>query len=308
MKIWVNGAEGFIGSYLTEFLASSNKDFVSTSQYGSPTLFDRSCVKCDITSIEDVKKILTEYKPEIIFHMAAQSLPNLSFDNPYDTLNKNVVGSLNIFTNVLEFVPSSQVIIAATSAQYGDVDAENIPVNEDHSFWPLQPYGVSKATMELLAYQLSKSHGLQYKSARIFNTTGARKKNDVCNDFWDRISKEVITHIDKKEIKIKTGTLNTKRAYMDVRDTVSGLITISQSGLIGHAYNICGENLYTGQDILDIFSSQLGLKVSSQISKELLRATDEKVIYGDTQKLKSLGWKQKFILSDTVKDIVNDSK
>ena len=306
MKIWINGAEGFIGSYLVNFLNQQENELLYTSKAGTSTLFGKKCDTCDITNSQVVDNIVRDFRPDIVYHLAAQSLPNVSFDDPKNTFDINVNGSMNVFEAVLKYSVQSEVIIASTSAQYGDVEASRIPVTEDHGFWPLQPYGVSKASMEMLAHQMHKSHGLRYKAARIFNTTGPKKKHDICNDFWDRIQELKKNNSNSGVVRIQTGRLNTMRAYLDVRDTVAGLVCISDKGLVGQAYNICGDQLHSGADILGYFSEVLGVKVESEQNSRLVRPTDEKVIYGSTTKLKKLGWLQKFNLKETIEEIAND--
>lgn len=308
MNIWINGAEGFIGSYLVAALKKKENKVLCTSKDGSSTLFGVQCDECDITNSRAVDDLIRDFRPDQIYHLAAQSLPNLSFEEPKRTFDVNVNGSLNVFDAVLKYSTESEIVIASTSAQYGDVEVSRIPVTEDHDFWPLQPYGVSKACMEMLAHQMYKSHGLKYKSARIFNTTGPRKKNDICGDFWERIRNLLNKKSNANLLKIPTGRLDTKRAYLDVRDTVEGLIFISHHGRVAQAYNICGDHLHSGADILGYFSEVIGVPVVSEQNNSLFRPTDEKIIYGNSQKLKNLGWSQKFHLKQTIEEIVNDEK
>jgi nucleoside-diphosphate-sugar epimerase len=113
---------------------------------------------------------------------------------------------------------------------------------------PLHPYGVSKVGQDLMTYQYYMNNGIRGIRARIFNTTGVRKVQDVVSDFTRRVvqlEKGLIT-------EFTTGNLTTKRAIADVRDLVSALVLLAEKGDAGDVYNISGNTVYEIAEIIAV--------------------------------------------------------
>jgi GDP-mannose 4,6-dehydratase len=304
--ILITGAGGFIGSHLVDFLIEKNKNVVGT--YYNPTTdlnyISDNCVliQCDIRIKNQVENILKEYKPKTIFHLAAQSYPTVSWEKPNYTIEANMCGTINIFESIKKINFNSHVLVACSSAEYGFVTKEEIPVKETHELLPLHPYGVSKVGQDLLAYQYFKNYNIDTTRIRIFNTTGPRKVNDVCSDFTKRIVLAENGSIDK----IKVGNLETKRAFIDVRDLVNALYLATQKGESGEVYNICGNKVYKIQDILNKLLKLTNIKPEIFQDPSLIRPTDEPVIMGDITKfVNATGWKQNISLEKTLSDMLN---
>jgi nucleoside-diphosphate-sugar epimerase len=155
---------------------------------------------------------------------------------------------------------------------------------------------------DLLSFQYYQNDKIRCIRARIFNTTGPRKSNDVVADFTMR----AVLIENNKIDKMKVGNLQTKRAITDVRDLVSALTLLSDKGHWGEAYNISGEKVYTISEIIPIIEKEIGKKVKTEVDPKLLRPTDEPIIFGDSSKLKKhTGWKQSYDLETTIKDMIN---
>ena len=195
------------------------------------------------------------------------------------------------------------VVVACSSAEYGaSLTPENTPVKETAALLPLHPYGVSKVGQDLLSFQYYQNDKIRCIRARIFNTTGPRKTNDVVADFTHRA-----VDIERKKIAVlKVGNLKTKRAITDVRDLVNALMLLSDKGTWGDVYNMSGNKVYEINEIVPIIENYMGIHLATEVDPKLLRPTDEPIIYGDSSKLKNdTGWEQQYPLEQTIKDMID---
>lgn len=314
MHIFITGACGMVGSHMIErFYAEGGHTITGTFYKPTTDLNDvrekARLVECDVRYFHRVLELINEYRPDKIFHLAAQSYPTVSWQRPQETMDVNVNGTINIFEAIKYIRNTSDknydpvVVVACSSAEYGaSLTPENAPVKESAALLPLHPYGVSKVAQDLLSFQYFQNDRIKTIRARIFNTTGPRKSNDVVADFTMRA-----VDIEKGKInKMRVGNLKTRRAITDVRDLVSALILLSEKGTWGEAYNISGEKVYEISEIIPIIENYMGMKLEFEIDEKLLRPTDEPIIYGDSSKLKKdTGWKQEFELKTTIKDMID---
>jgi GDP-4-dehydro-6-deoxy-D-mannose reductase len=308
VRDFITGAGGFMGSHLVEELAEKGHDVLAT--YYRPTtdindIDPRAKVEeCDIRDREKVWRFLAGFRPQNIFHLAAQSFPVVSWDDPWYTIETNVIGTINLFEGIRETRLDCKVLNACSSAEYGLVDFEEVPLREDHALKPLHPYGVSKVAQELLAYQYFLNFGVKSISMRIFNTTGPRKVNDVCSDFTRRL---IEIEIGKNaERKLKVGNLMTRRAITDVRDAVRAFQLALDRATLGNTYNLSGEKVYQIQEIVDLLRNLVNFEFHVEEDPKLLRPTDEPIIYGSSEKFKrETGWAQEIPLDHTLRDMLD---
>ena len=306
-KIWITGAEGFMGKHLTDFLLEKGYEILAS--FYERNLIGRMNLRakmeeCDIRDKEKVYSIMRKFIPDKIFHLAAQSYPVVSWENPQYTLETNVIGTCNIFEAVKKFNPDCKILNACSSTEYGFVSENEIPIKEEHSLQPLHPYGVSKLAQEKLALQYFTNFGIKSVSMRIFNTTGPGKINDVCSDFTKRVI-EIEKKINKEK-KIKVGNLSTKRAITDVRDVLRGFDLALKKAKMGEVYNICGDNVYSMQSIVEILRNKINFYFETDLDKNLVRPNDEPIIYGDSSKFRrETGWKEKIPLEKTLEDMLD---
>lgn len=313
-NILITGAAGMVGSHLLEYYADKQQKENLIGSYFNPTIrladiLDLCIpVEMDVRNKTAVEKIIHEFKPKKIFHLAAQSLPTLSWQKPLETMDININGTINLFEAIIslrKLLPqyNPTVVVACSSAEYGaSLTPENVPVNEQAELLPLHPYGVSKVGQDLLTYQYFKSQNINGIRARIFNTTGSRKTNDAVSDFISR----ALDVVNGKSENIRVGNMKSKRAITDVRDLVKALVLLSEKGKAGEVYNISGEKVYEMQEVMKLIEKVFDRKFSTVTDQSLLRPTDEPVIFGDSTKLKNdTGWKQQIDLQKTIVDMVN---
>lgn len=313
MSILITGAGGMVGSHMIDRFYREGETGI-TGTYFRPTI-DLSDIKgkavlqeLDVRYQLGVAKTVLNLRPQKIFHLAAQSYPTVSWDRPQETIDININGTANLF-EAIKLVRQEDsnydpvVVVACSSAQYGaSLTPENVPITEKAELLPLHPYGVSKVAQDLLSYQYFRSDGIRTIRARIFNTTGPRKVNDVVADFTHRARLIELGRLER----MRVGNLSTQRAITDVRDLVDALIRLSEKGIWGEAYNISGNKVYTISEIIPIIEETIGRKVETETDPALLRPTDEPIIFGDSARLKAdTGWEQQYELSVTIRDMID---
>ena len=321
-KILITGVGGFIGSTMLKKYTETLEDIkvigIYTSSlpynkdihnYKSPDLYD-----CDIRDAKHVKEIIWNYKPTIIYHLAAQSLPMKSIADPDTTIDINSKGTINIFEAICsaQYIDKNYdpiVIVACSSAEYGE-SFTNIPymvtkgfgLSEEADLKPLHPYGISKVCQDMLARYYYVRYGIRCIRARIFNTTGPGKTDDVCSDLIRRIVNINRNHEEDRTLYV--GNLGSRRAILDVTDTISALESLAYRGIAGEAYNISAHSAVSVQEIIDRIERIANTKFDVEIDPAYVRSNDEPIIIGDTSKIeKDVGWTPTIGLQKTLEDM-----
>ena len=307
MKVLVLGATGFVGSYLVERALAAGHDVLGTSY--NPTIdprdwagFQDRIVRCDIRYREQTDRVIAGFRPDVVYLLSAQSYPALSWQAPIETLDTNVLGTANVYESIRAAGIDPVVVVACSSAQYGEVQADAIPVKEEHPLRPLHPYGISKVATEMLALQYWSNWKIRSVCARIFNTTGARKTGDVCADLTQRVAR-----IEAGQIPpvLKVGNQDTWRAITDVRDLASALELLAAKGEAGGVYNISGGRTYQVRELVERVVAAARVPIAVETDPALLRPSDEKVIFGDSSRLVArTGWKQQVDIATTLGDMI----
>ena len=311
-KILITGACGMMGSHMIDYYHERGKVVHGTFYKPTTTLNEyahkASMQECDVRYFHNVYKIISGIKPDIIFHLAAQSYPTVSLERPQETIETNVNGTVNVFESIKEIrkidpLYDPVVVVACSSAEYGSsLTPDNVPVPENIMLLPVHPYGVTKVAQDMLSYQYFINEKIKTIRARIFNTTGPRKINDVASDFTKRA-----VLIEKGEEKIlKVGNLYAKRAITDVRDLIQAMILLSAKGKHGEVYNISGSKVYQVSELVSLIEKIMNRKFDLEVDQSLMRPTDEPIIYGDSTRLiKDTGWQQIFSIEQTISDMID---
>jgi len=302
----VTGAEGFIGSHMVGFLAARGWNVIGTyfneGSRSIPKLSNVRLTRCDLRNGQRVTQVVAQYRPTHVFHLGAQSLPTVSWVDPVTTFETNIMGSLHLFEAVRYLKRPPIVISACSSAEYGNVAASDIPVREEHPLRPLHPYGISKVCHDLLAREYFLDFKVPAVNIRLFNTTGPGKTNDAPSDFVRqlvRIKKGLQSPV------LEVGNLKPRRAFLDVNDAVRGFCLAATKGRRGEAYNLCATRTYPIFEILRTAIRLSGVKVEVRPVSRLMRPSDEKIIFGSTQKIRrDTGWKPIYSLEHTLSSML----
>lgn len=215
-------------------------------------------------------------------------MPTVSWADPVRTFESNIMGSLYLFEAARGMRRPSVIVSACSSAEYGNVPASAIPVAEEHPLKPLHPYGISKVCLDLLAREYFLDCKIPAVNIRLFNTTGPGKTNNAPSDFVRqlvRIKKGLQAPV------MEVGNLKPPRAFLDVQDTVRGFYLAAMKGKRGEAYNLCASRTHHIHEVLHAAIRLSGVKAEIRPVSRLMRPSDEKIIFGSTQKFrKDTGW------------------
>jgi len=306
MRIWISGCGGMMASHLAEALLAQGHDVLAS--YYKPTVdpADLAGLPLEEVDIRDwcsVYDSLMRFRPSAVFHLAAQSYPTISWQRPIETLESNVIGTANVFEAIRRLGSDVRVIVAGSSAEYGPVEPEKVPISESAPLLPVHPYGVSKVATDLLAYQYWASYKLDTVRVRIFNCTGSRKTGDAPSDF---VRRAVWLERHPEANGIRVGNLKTRRTIVDVRDLNRGLVLLQERGKSGDVYNLGGSTAYPMAEILSrVLARSTRRDIVPEADPKLFRPTDEPIIWGDCTKLtQATGWRAEISLDQTIDDML----
>lgn len=312
MNVLITGITGFVGSHLAEYVLSldeghkvfgmcrwrSPKDNLS-DLHGKVELFDG-----DLTDMGSMIRHLDDIKPDVIFHLAAQSYVLTSFDSPIQTLSTNVIGTANLLEAVRISAIDPVIHICSSSEVYGQVREEDVPITEDCPLRPASPYAVSKVGEDMLGYQYWVSHGIKTIRTRMFTHTGPRRGDVFAFSFF---AKQIAAaELGLVEPVVHVGNLDSVRTICDVRDAVKAYWIMVNKCKPGEVYNIGGNKTLTIGEGLDKLIELSGTSFEVQVDKALVRPSDVTLQIPSTEKFhRETGWLPEIPLETTLNDILD---
>lgn len=302
MNVLITGAGGFIGGYLARYCAERRCSVLGVDiREPHNSVFHGSFEYCDVRSPERVLETVASFRPDRVYHLAAQSYPTVSMEQPLETMATNAGGTINVMEAVRAVGIDPVIVVACSSAEYGNVAAEDLPVREEHALRPLHPYGVSKVAQDLLAAQYFANYKLKTVRIRIFNTTGPGKTGDICSDFTRRA---VEVELGIRPLPVPVGNLATRRAIIDVRDMVRGLWLAAEHCSPGEVYNLGTTAIHSGAELIEAIRLNISKPFSVWQDPALVRTCDERVIAGDITKFQQCcAWRPEIGVAQTVREM-----
>jgi GDP-4-dehydro-6-deoxy-D-mannose reductase len=303
MRVLITGAAGFIGGFLAKYCAQAGFEVLGIDIH-EPESGLAACgfERCDVRNSARLSALIAKFRPQRIFHLAAQSYPVVSLDRPLETIDTNVGGTVNLFESLRTERIRPVVVVACSSAEYGPVAEPDLPVQETYALNPLHPYGVSKVAQDLLAAQYFANYSIPAVRIRIFKTTGPGKLHDVCSDLTRRA---VEIELGIRPPLMPVGNLSNRRSIVDVRDLVPALWSAAEYCKAGEVYNCGGDEVYEVREVIEAIHAQVSIPFEVEQRPELMRACDEPVTAGDNAKFRSCcTWAPKIRLDTTLQDML----
>ena len=293
-SVLVTGADGFIGSHLTEHLVSLGcrvRAFVCYNSFGSLGWLDslsredRSRIEFFSGDIRDPNGVETAMKDiDIVFHLAALIAIPFSYHSPDAYVDTNIKGTLNILQAARK-QRVSRVLVTSTSEVYGT--AQYVPIDEKHPYQGQSPYSATKIGADRLAESFHRSFGLPVTIVRPFNTYGPRQSARA-------VIPTIITQLLNGETELRLGDTTPTRDMVYVGDTVRGFVAIAAADhTIGEEINIATQSEISVGDIAGHLVQLINPAARIVTDEQRLRPRDSEVfrLYGSNRKIHELtGW------------------
>lgn len=307
-KVLVTGADGFIGSHLTERLLEEGcqvKVFVYYNSFNSwgwlDTLPEEKKAAIEIFSgdIRDPNGVRTAMKDvDVVFHLAALIAIPFSYHSPDSYIDTNIKGTLNIIQAAKD-LGTERVLVTSTSEVYGT--AQYIPIDEKHPRQPQSPYSASKIGADCIAESFYRSFNLPVTIVRPFNTFGPRQSARA-------VIPTIISQLLSGRTEINLGDLTPTRDLLYVKDTANGFVEIAKAdSLIGQDCNIATQSEISIGDLANNLIKLLN--PAARIIQDEVRIRPEKSevfrLYGSKEKISQhTSWKQQYSLEDGLRETI----
>ena len=311
MRALITGISGFAGSYLAEYLLARGDVAVAglvrdPRRPGSAAPFAAQVrlLQGDLRDAASVDRAVAAARPDVLFHLGGQAFVPRSFDDPEGTLLDNAVGQLHVIQAVLRHCPETRLLVVGSASVYGLVRPDENPVDEDVPLRPVDPYGVSKATQDLLAFQYGVSHRLQAIRVRPFNHTGPRQSDAFAPSWFARQVAAIEAGASPPELPV--GNLSGVRDFTDVRDVVRAYYLAATQGQPGEVYNIGSGQGRRLSEVLDVLAGLSRAPFTRRVDPARMRPLDVPVLVCDAGRLRRLtGWEPQIVLEQTLADLLD---
>ena len=304
-KVLVTGADGFIGSHLTEALVRAGHDvraFVLYNSFNSWGWLDHSPEdirkKFDVFAgdVRDPHGVRTAMEGcDTVLHLAALISIPYSYHSPSAYVDTNVKGTLNV-VQAAQDLNVSQVIVTSTSEVYGT--AQVVPITEEHPLHGQSPYSASKIGADQIALSYNRAFGTPVSVIRPFNTYGPRQSARA-------VIPTIITQILAGKKQIKLGSIHPTRDFNFVSDTVNGFLAMAESdGAVGGVINIGSNFEVSIGETVTLIKEIMNADVEVVTDDDRVRpdASEVERLWASNEKAKRLiGWEPAYAGKDGLK-------
>lgn len=313
MRLLITGINGFVAEHFLELLSNRgiyHFEILGIGRSANNELKNKfndlniNYQSIDLLNKNDVADCINNFKPDYLLHLASISSVGHSWKHPQDSF----VNNTNIFLNLIEQIRLQnipcRILSIGSSEQYGNVTKEMLPLQETSPLNPISPYAVARVSQEMISKIYEQGYGMDIIMTRSFNHIGPGQKDIF-----------VIPSFAKQLVSIKlgkcsnntitTGDLSIIRDFIDVRDVVNAYYMLLMDGKKGEVYNICSGVGISLHDIILKMCNKLAIEVNLETNPLLIRPNDNKIIIGNSDKLKKeINWNPNINLEKSIDNIL----
>lgn len=300
MKVLIFGIGGFVGPYLAqEFLDHGYKVYGSDIQVNDKLQSEVEFYRTDLLGADSLRNIVKKIVPDVIVNLAAISSVGVSWTIPQATMTINVIGALNIMEAARNCKIRPKFLFIGSSEEYM---ISSQPINESMPLNANNPYGISKLAQEKFVEIYRQQYHMQIYYVRPFNHTGIGQKDSFVLPSFCRQAAEI--EKSGKPGIIRVGNLAAERDFSDVRDIVRAYRMIIESGNCRKVYNVGSGKAYSLDKILKYIISLSTQEITVEVDPQRFRPIDSPRVCCDYHRIeKELGWKPKYSIFDTLKEM-----
>ena len=251
MRVLITGVSGFVGSHLSRRLLSENWKILGVALQ-EPEESDIEFLQGDLLKL-DLDKIVGDFKPDVVFHLAAQSHVGQSWEMVELTHDNNFRSTLRLLEALAKNKFKPVFVLTSSAEIYGFVDEKKQPIRETQAPAPVSHYGLSKLNCENLALFYWRVYGIKTIIVRLFNQIGPGQRPDFVASYFAKRIAEIEKGLTKPVLEV--GNLEARRDFTDIRDSVEAFYLLVQKGKPGQIYNLGSGRVYKIKEILEILLS-----------------------------------------------------
>jgi len=300
--ILITGGTGFVGKHLVRALLDSGDEIhVTTFNDQTSERADVLVHTVDLSDAQATRQLFETVRPTQIYHLASIAAVGSSFEQAETVLSQNTALHLSVLQALVAVTPDAKLLHVSSAEVYGTSNPDELPIDENHPFRPVNPYGVSKATQDMLTACFAQSYGLQAVRVRSFNHIGAGQSPAFA---LPAFAKQLVEIERDAAPVIEVGNLHAIRDFTDVADIVQAYVLLMRAGVAGEVYNLGSGTGYSMQDVLNQMVTILDIPVDVQVDPKRLRPLDIPVMVANNAKMTALGWAPTVPLEESLRRII----
>ena len=303
MNALIIGGAGFVGHHLIECLQGVGWEVCATCLPTEKINTTVHTERLDISDAKAISRIIAKIKPQIIFHLAAQSSVALSWQQPQFTVEVNVIGTLNLLEALKKIKDPPKLLLIGSSEEYGRA-LDGSPTVESTSLAPTNVYAVTKVAQGMLGQVYARAFGLNIITTRSFNHIGpGQHESFVVSSFCKQIATIEAGHLPPI---LRVGNLNVSRDMVDVRDVVFAYKLLAENGVTGETYNVGAGSTICLNDLLNQLLKMTNIPIEVVQDPNKIRPADVEIIIANVEKLRqATDWVPRYTLLQTLRDVLN---
>ena len=312
MRVLITGITGMVGSHLADYILSQQpgteifgvKRWRSNLENIAHITDQITLIDAELCDPSACTALIDTVRPDIIFHLAANSFVLDSWTNPGNTIHGNIGMQLNLFEAIRMLKLDPVIQIACSSEEYGKIHPDEIPVTEKNPLRPLSPYAVSKVGQDMLGYQYFESYGMKIIRTSAFNHEGPRRGEVFVTSSFAKQIAEIEAEL--KPPVLFVGNLDSRRDWTDVRDVVRAYWMAVTAGTAGEDYVIASGVSRSVRDMLDFLLTLTDAKIEVRTDPKRMRPSDVVNLRGDSSKFRAAtGWQPEIPFEKMMNDLLN---
>lgn len=292
------GADGFVGTHVRAAADAAGLRVISVSRTTPEANW-----RCDLTDPRTVADVIRRAVPDMVVNMGGLASVAESWRAPADTFSVNATGVVNLLQAVADHAPQAHVTCVSSGEVYGIAEGSPRAFRENDPLKPLNPYGASKAAMEMVCGQYVRSHDLRIATIRAFNQLGpGQAPQFAVSDFARQVA--IAELAGRSTVTLSVGNVAAARDFIDVRDASRAYVAVSQLRLAG-TFNLCSGEAVKLETLIQEIENASPLMVEVKPTRTRARPVDVPLIVGSADRLQAAtDWAPRIPLGGSLSDLL----
>ncbi|MHC4158232.1 MAG: NAD-dependent epimerase/dehydratase family protein [Planctomycetota bacterium] len=304
-RVLITGAAGFFGRHMRRYLADigQNVIVIGTDTVNPGVENYDSFYKLNLSGGRGVEDLIKKTTPDYILHFAG----TFGTSDCQEIYKVNVLSIVGLLEAICRHAPQAITVVAGSAAEYGHIEPNQLPIDEQTPCKPITPYGMSKLLATQIAQYYYYAHNIRTIIARPFQLIGKEVTSKLAPGAFAQQLKRTLA--EKSKI-IKVGNLGSSRDFLDIDDAVQAVWALCKKPAPGQIFNLCSGKPTGLADLLDMMITHCGANVRVEVDQARLRGcADANIVYGSYEKLRRhCGWQPHVSLKNSIAAMFDSKK